>query len=80
MVGVLRLPSTRTWSGIPNTHDQLYTRAVAERPGSQLVSLCDVNEERMKYHNNMLKELGRPQAKMYAGVRRHVSQSPCAAI
>lgn len=47
---------------------QLYTTAIAARPSSQLVALCDVNEERMKVHQNMLKELGQPEAKMYAGV------------
>lgn len=47
---------------------QLYTTAIAARPSSQLVALCDVNEERMKVHQNMLKELGQPEATMYAGV------------
>jgi predicted dehydrogenase len=44
---------------------RLYTNAIAARPSSQLVALCDLNEERMKYHNELLKKLGQPEAKMY---------------
>ncbi|CAD6571164.1 MAG: hypothetical protein TREMPRED_000184 [Tremellales sp. Tagirdzhanova-0007] len=44
---------------------RLYIRAISERPDSQLICLCDLNDERMKFHNNLLKELGRPQAKTY---------------
>lgn len=48
---------------------KLYTKAISERPSSQLIALCDLNEERMKVHNGLLKEYGRPEAKTYHPVR-----------
>jgi len=47
---------------------QLYTTAISARPSSQLVALCDLNSERMKHHNDLLKELGKPEAKTYHAV------------
>ncbi|KAI9631781.1 oxidoreductase [Dioszegia hungarica] len=46
---------------------RLYLSAIAERPESQLVAICDLNEERMKVYNQMLSELGQPPAVEYAG-------------
>jgi hypothetical protein len=47
---------------------QLYTTAISARPSSQLVALCDLNSERMKHHNDLLKELGQPEAATYHAV------------
>ena len=47
---------------------QLYTTAISARPSSQLVALCDLNESRMQVHNDLLKELGKPEAKTYHAV------------
>jgi hypothetical protein len=44
---------------------QLYTKAISERPTSQLVALCDLNADRMKHHQQLLQELGRPAAAEY---------------
>ncbi|ORY27875.1 putative oxidoreductase [Naematelia encephala] len=44
---------------------RMYTTAVSERPDSQLVALCDLNSERMKHHQKLLKDLGRPAATEY---------------
>jgi len=52
---------------------QLYTKAIADRPSSQLVALCDLNSERMKHHQELLKEYGKPPAKEYHPVS---SESP----
>jgi hypothetical protein len=51
---------------------QLYTTAISARPSSQLVALCDLNSERMKHHNDLLKELGKPEAKTYHAVSFHM--------
>ncbi|ORX40293.1 putative oxidoreductase [Kockovaella imperatae] len=44
---------------------RMYTRAVADRPDSTIVALCDLNSERIKVHQGLLKELGQPEAKTY---------------
>ena len=46
----------------------MYTRAVADRPDSEIVALCDVNSERIKVHQGLLKELKQPAAKEYHAV------------
>ncbi|AFR94641.1 oxidoreductase [Cryptococcus neoformans C23] len=45
---------------------RLYTTAVASRANTSLVALCDTNDARMDWHNKMLREAGRPEAKKYA--------------
>lgn len=47
---------------------RLYTTAVASRANTSLVALCDTNDARMDWHNKMLREAGRPEAKKYAAV------------
>ena len=47
---------------------QLYTQAISQRPASQVVALCDINSERMKHHQLLLKELEQPEAKEYHSV------------
>ncbi|KAL7419197.1 hypothetical protein Q5752_006034 [Cryptotrichosporon argae] len=44
---------------------RLYTRAIAARPASTVVALCDVNSARIKVHQDILKELGEPAAAEY---------------
>jgi len=53
---------------------QLYTTAISARPSSQLVALCDLNSERMKHHNDLLKELGKPEAATYHAVSQRLLQ------
>lgn len=62
--------SRDAWRGrrVMADESQLYTKAISDRPTAELVALCDLNEERMKYHNVMLKELGRPEAVCYHAV------------
>ena len=45
---------------------RLYVRAVAARPASTIVALCDTNSVRMKYVNDLLQSLGEPAAKEYS--------------
>ncbi|KAK1925286.1 oxidoreductase [Papiliotrema laurentii] len=44
---------------------RLYTNAVINRPSCSLVAFCDLNSERIKHHQNLLAEAGKPPAKEY---------------
>jgi hypothetical protein len=63
---VIQLARKSSYDAIANI--QLYTTAISARPSSQLVALCDLNSERMKHHNDLLKELGQPEAATYHAV------------
>lgn len=41
---------------------------MASRANTTLVALCDTNDARMNWHNKILREAGRPEAKKYAAV------------
>lgn len=41
---------------------QLFTRALAARPGHRVVALCDPSPARMAFHNRLLTEAGEPTA------------------
>jgi predicted dehydrogenase len=41
---------------------QLFTRALAARPGHRVAALCDPNPTRMAFHNRLLAEAGEPAA------------------
>jgi predicted dehydrogenase len=41
---------------------QLFTRALAARPGHQVAALCDPSPTRMAFHNRLLAEAGEPAA------------------
>lgn len=41
---------------------------MASRASTTLVALCDTNDARMDWHNKILREAGRPEAKKYAAV------------
>lgn len=52
---------------------RLYIQAVAARPASAIVALCDPNVVRMEYVNGLLQSLGEPAAKQYPIVSSHPS-------
>lgn len=41
---------------------QMFTRALAERPGHRVAALCDPSPTRMAFHNRLLTEAGEPAA------------------
>ncbi|EJU03256.1 oxidoreductase [Dacryopinax primogenitus] len=43
----------------------MFLRGITERPGAQVVALCDVNSVRAAYYNDVLKSLGQAQAAIY---------------
>ncbi|NNN30085.1 Gfo/Idh/MocA family oxidoreductase [Streptomyces sp. S3(2020)] len=57
-----RTPFLRTAVVGTGHRAQMYTRALAARPGHRVAALCDPSPTRMAFHNRLLAEAGEPAA------------------